>query len=126
MLGEHPVDVMLLATDLEVAKGFYNDRIGLEVILASTSSSASPAEAIPRPRRDRRLPHPLRAPGSVAPAPGPSQRTAGLRLLRLGGGAGQPHGALSALFAQIVPGSCLGRSIPGRTVRPSEKQQDNS
>jgi catechol-2,3-dioxygenase len=33
MLGDHPVDVMLLATDLEVAKGFYNDRIGLEVIL---------------------------------------------------------------------------------------------
>jgi catechol-2,3-dioxygenase len=35
MLGEHPVDVMLLATDLEVAKDFYNDRIGLEVILES-------------------------------------------------------------------------------------------
>ena len=35
MLGDHPVDVMLLATDLEVAKGFYNDRIGLEVILES-------------------------------------------------------------------------------------------
>jgi catechol 2,3-dioxygenase-like lactoylglutathione lyase family enzyme len=33
MLGDHPVDVMLLATDLEVAKAFYNDRIGLEVIL---------------------------------------------------------------------------------------------
>jgi len=35
MLGDHPVDVMLLATDLEVAKGFYNERIGLEVILES-------------------------------------------------------------------------------------------
>jgi catechol 2,3-dioxygenase-like lactoylglutathione lyase family enzyme len=35
MLGDHPVDVMLLATDLEVAKRFYNDRIGLEVILES-------------------------------------------------------------------------------------------
>jgi catechol-2,3-dioxygenase len=35
MLGDHPVDVMLLATDLEVAKGFYNNRIGLEVVLES-------------------------------------------------------------------------------------------
>ena len=35
MLGDHPVDVMLLATDLEVAKRFYNDRIGLEVVLES-------------------------------------------------------------------------------------------
>ena len=35
MLGDHPVDVMLLATDLEVAKDFYGDRIGLEVILES-------------------------------------------------------------------------------------------
>jgi catechol 2,3-dioxygenase-like lactoylglutathione lyase family enzyme len=35
MLGEHPVDVMLLATDLEATKDFYNDRIGLEVILES-------------------------------------------------------------------------------------------
>jgi catechol-2,3-dioxygenase len=33
MLGEHPVDVMLLATDLDVAKDFYNERIGLDVIL---------------------------------------------------------------------------------------------
>jgi catechol 2,3-dioxygenase-like lactoylglutathione lyase family enzyme len=35
MLGDHPVDVMLLSTDLEVAKGFYGDRLGLEVILES-------------------------------------------------------------------------------------------
>jgi catechol-2,3-dioxygenase len=35
MLGDHPVDVMLLSTDLEVAKGFYGDRIGLEIILES-------------------------------------------------------------------------------------------
>jgi catechol 2,3-dioxygenase-like lactoylglutathione lyase family enzyme len=35
MLSEHPVDVMLLSTDLAVAKGFYGDRIGLEVILES-------------------------------------------------------------------------------------------
>jgi catechol 2,3-dioxygenase-like lactoylglutathione lyase family enzyme len=33
MLGENPIDVMLLATDLEVAKDFYGDRIGLEVLL---------------------------------------------------------------------------------------------
>jgi catechol-2,3-dioxygenase len=35
MLSDHPVDVMLLSTDLAVAKGFYGDRIGLEVILES-------------------------------------------------------------------------------------------
>jgi catechol-2,3-dioxygenase len=35
MLGDYPVDVMLLSTDLGVAKDFYNDRIGLEVILES-------------------------------------------------------------------------------------------
>jgi catechol 2,3-dioxygenase-like lactoylglutathione lyase family enzyme len=35
MLSEHPVDVMLLSTDLAVAKAFYGDRIGLEVILES-------------------------------------------------------------------------------------------
>ena len=35
MLGDHPVDVMLLSTDLAVAKGFYGDRIGLEVVLES-------------------------------------------------------------------------------------------
>jgi catechol-2,3-dioxygenase len=35
MLADHPIDVMLLSTDLAVAKGFYGDRIGLEVILES-------------------------------------------------------------------------------------------
>jgi catechol 2,3-dioxygenase-like lactoylglutathione lyase family enzyme len=30
MLSDHPVDVMLFATDLEVAKRFYTDRIGLK------------------------------------------------------------------------------------------------
>jgi catechol-2,3-dioxygenase len=35
MLAEHPVDVMLLATDLAVAKEFYCARIGLEVLLES-------------------------------------------------------------------------------------------
>ena len=35
MLAEHPIDVMLLATDLPVAKEFYSGRIGLEVLLES-------------------------------------------------------------------------------------------
>ncbi len=33
MLGSHPVDVMLLATDLSVARRFYGDTLGLEVLL---------------------------------------------------------------------------------------------
>jgi catechol-2,3-dioxygenase len=33
VLAEQPIDVMLLATDLEVAKGFYGDRVGLEILL---------------------------------------------------------------------------------------------
>ena len=33
MLGEHPVDVMLLATDLATARQFYGDTLGLEVLL---------------------------------------------------------------------------------------------
>ena len=33
MLGKHPVDVMLLATDLGVARSFYGDTLGLEVLL---------------------------------------------------------------------------------------------
>jgi catechol-2,3-dioxygenase len=33
MLGEHPVDVMLLATDLGVARRFYGDTLGLPVLL---------------------------------------------------------------------------------------------
>jgi catechol-2,3-dioxygenase len=33
MLAEHPIDVMLLSTDLGVAKEFYGDRIGLEILL---------------------------------------------------------------------------------------------
>ena len=35
MLKNHPIDVMILATDLGVAKEFYRDRIGLEAILES-------------------------------------------------------------------------------------------
>jgi catechol 2,3-dioxygenase-like lactoylglutathione lyase family enzyme len=33
MLATHPVDVMLLATDLDVARKFYGDVLGLEVLL---------------------------------------------------------------------------------------------
>src|SRR5215468_3917094 len=33
MLGDHPVDVMLLATDLAVARKFYAGTLGLEVLL---------------------------------------------------------------------------------------------
>jgi catechol-2,3-dioxygenase len=33
MLGKHPVDVMLLATDLGVARRFYEGTLGLEVLL---------------------------------------------------------------------------------------------
>jgi catechol-2,3-dioxygenase len=33
MLSNHPVDVMLLATDLGVARSFYGDVLGLEVLL---------------------------------------------------------------------------------------------
>jgi catechol-2,3-dioxygenase len=33
MLGTHPVDVMLLATDLGVARSFYGDTLGLQLLL---------------------------------------------------------------------------------------------
>ena len=33
MLGNYPVDVMLLATDLGTARSFYNDTLGLEILL---------------------------------------------------------------------------------------------
>jgi catechol 2,3-dioxygenase-like lactoylglutathione lyase family enzyme len=35
MLGTHPVDVMLLATDLVVARHFYEGTLGLEVLMAN-------------------------------------------------------------------------------------------
>jgi hypothetical protein len=41
MLGKHPVDVMLLATDLGVARSFYEGTLGLPVLLAMSSSSPS-------------------------------------------------------------------------------------
>ena len=33
MLAAHPIDVMLLATDLGVARDFYGNKIGLEVLI---------------------------------------------------------------------------------------------
>jgi catechol-2,3-dioxygenase len=33
MLAEHPIDVMLLATDLAAAKDFYGAKVGLEVLI---------------------------------------------------------------------------------------------
>lgn len=35
MLAEDPIDVMLLATDLGIAKDFYGARLGLEVLIES-------------------------------------------------------------------------------------------
>jgi catechol-2,3-dioxygenase len=35
MLASHPIDPMLLATDLAVAREFYGDRIGLEILIES-------------------------------------------------------------------------------------------
>jgi len=32
MLGDHPIDVVLLAKDLEAARDFYRDKIGLELV----------------------------------------------------------------------------------------------
>jgi catechol-2,3-dioxygenase len=35
MLANHPIDPMILATDLDVARGFYGEKIGLEVLIES-------------------------------------------------------------------------------------------
>jgi hypothetical protein len=35
MLAEHPIDVMLTATDLGAAKRFHGDRVGLDVLIES-------------------------------------------------------------------------------------------
>jgi catechol-2,3-dioxygenase len=35
MLADHPIDVMILATDLSVAREFYGDRIGLGILIES-------------------------------------------------------------------------------------------
>lgn len=35
MLGDHPIDVVLLATDLESSKEFYAGKLGLEILTES-------------------------------------------------------------------------------------------
>ena len=35
MLAKHPIDVMLTATDVEAARRFYGDRVGLDVLIES-------------------------------------------------------------------------------------------
>ena len=35
MLGEHPINVVLLATDLESSKEFYAGKLGLEILSES-------------------------------------------------------------------------------------------
>jgi catechol-2,3-dioxygenase len=35
MLADHPIDVMILATDLGVAREFYGDKVGLELLIES-------------------------------------------------------------------------------------------
>jgi catechol-2,3-dioxygenase len=35
MLEDHPIDPMILATDLGVAKAFYGEKVGLEILLES-------------------------------------------------------------------------------------------
>ncbi len=62
MLGDHPIDVVLLATDLEESKEFYAGKLGLEILHESeeevtyksevTASSRSPRA--PRARRTSR------------------------------------------------------------------------
>jgi extradiol dioxygenase family protein len=38
MLADHPIDVILTATDLGVARRFYGDRIGVEVVFERDES----------------------------------------------------------------------------------------
>src|SRR2546423_12197028 len=38
MLGEYPIDVVLLATDLDAARDFYRDRIVLELLNESPNA----------------------------------------------------------------------------------------
>jgi catechol 2,3-dioxygenase-like lactoylglutathione lyase family enzyme len=35
MLGEAPLDVVLLATDLDASRDFYRDKVGLEILIES-------------------------------------------------------------------------------------------
>jgi catechol 2,3-dioxygenase-like lactoylglutathione lyase family enzyme len=38
MLGDHPIDPVLLATDLEESKGFYAGKLGLEILNESEAA----------------------------------------------------------------------------------------
>ncbi len=38
MLGDYPIDLVLLATDLEASRDFYRDKIGLEVLNENTNA----------------------------------------------------------------------------------------
>ena len=45
MLGDHPIDVVLLATDLETSKDFYAGKLGLEILNESPRRSPTSAGA---------------------------------------------------------------------------------
>lgn len=38
MLGDHPIEVVLLATDLAASRDFYRDRVGLEIVSESSNN----------------------------------------------------------------------------------------
>src|SRR6266446_8639311 len=38
MLGDYPIDLVLLATDLEASRDFYRDKVGLEVLNENTNA----------------------------------------------------------------------------------------
>jgi catechol 2,3-dioxygenase-like lactoylglutathione lyase family enzyme len=38
MLGDYPIDVVLLATDLNASRDFYRDKIGLEIVTESPNA----------------------------------------------------------------------------------------
>ena len=40
MLGEHPVEPVLLATDLGAARDFYHHRLGLQILSKSSTGTA--------------------------------------------------------------------------------------
>ena len=40
MLGDHPIDVVLLATDLETSKPFYAGKLGLEILIENEEEIA--------------------------------------------------------------------------------------
>jgi predicted enzyme related to lactoylglutathione lyase len=46
MLAEHPIDVMLLATDLATAKDFYGATLGLEVLTKASWRVGDVAAAV--------------------------------------------------------------------------------